>query len=1344
MTHTSQAPSPQGVPATSNNIAAPGAGRQVRRAVKPDADAEVLLEASVDLPADDAAPSADIAVAEASTPSTPSMEQTVVGAGTGMDVAASADGGAPSLSLMSVGLGALTLAGAAAAGGHGTTHSGAPVGTPTPTPTPVPTPTPTPSTGTGNDAINGNGSVTIGGLLPGAGWQFSTDGGQHWKPGTGNSIPAEQLAEGKNTITIVQIDKDGTRSEPALISVVKDTVATQPSVDTNTGTGAINNSGSVNVDGIEAGGKWDYSLDDGKTWTPGSGSSIPGGALSEGTNHVTVRQTDAAGNQSTQTVDVDKDSSAPAPDIKTSTGTGAINNSGSVNVDGIEAGGKWDYSLDDGKTWTPGSGSSIPGDALSEGSNHVTVRQTDVAGNQSTKTVDVVKDTQVAQAAIDTSTGTGAINNSGSVNVTGIEAGGKWDYSLDGGQTWTQGSGNAISGNALSEGTNHVTVRQTDAAGNQSTKTLDVVKDTQVAQAAIDTSTGTGAINNSGSVNVTGIEAGGKWDYSLNGGQTWTQGSGNAISGSALSDGTNHVTVRQTDAAGNQSTTTVDVVKDTQVAQADIGTSTGTGAINNAGWVTVGNIESGGRWDYSLDDGQTWTPGIGSSVAASALGEGINPLTVRHTDAAGNVASASIDVTKDSIAQNPTVTTSSGGTINGTGSVIIGGIEAGATWDYSLDSGQTWKPGSGSSIAASALGENTNLLTVRQTDALGNVGQTTMTVIKDTVAAAPTLALTTDSGDGGDRLTNDGRVSVAGIESGATWEYSIDGGAWVAGGQTGLIADPGFADGAHAVRARQTDAVGNASQETVLNFTIDKSAPATPVFSINNDSGVSGDLITNRADFGVSGIELGAALEIGVDGWRQFEIRNSSATSLLATMDGALSEGARSIVMWQVDKAGNASALSDTLNFTIDRTVAKPILTLANDTGASATDGLTSDASINVASLESGGKWDYSLDAGQTWTPGSGTSISGSALSEGTNHVTVRQTDLAGNVGVSSSLTVERDTQINQPVLTRSSGDGNGAYMGKGTSIGVSGLENGANWEWQVVTANGTSAWTKGEGDKISVEQLPQNTHLSLSVRTTDGAGNQAESAMTVYADTTPPTAALQQPSATEQAQIFSSEGGAYYLVRSDQVVDVSQGLGAISRLDPALWKSVASTAGYTAVDASGLADGSYRLYAGDLANLVEVTVGSTKVQAMLQVSNNGQATTTMVMGTAGNDILQAPDNGGLMVGNGGADRFVFKAGQTGTFVLTDIDNKMLNGLQDMDILDLSAVLKNYTFQPVGEHWVDEAFIKRVNENGKSTIFVDSDGQGDFGHADLVLVLTGSVTQQHVRLETPTGTALLG
>ncbi|MBP0596475.1 hypothetical protein J8I87_44345, partial [Paraburkholderia sp. LEh10] len=47
----------------------------------------------------------------------------------------------------------------------------------------------------------------------------------------------------------------------------------------------------------------------------------------------------------------------------------------------------------------------------------------------------------------------------------------------------------------------------------------------------------------------------------------------------------------------------------------------------------------------------------------------------------------------------------------------------------------------------------------------------------DTSAAAPGVALTTDSGSSPtDHVTNTGTLSLSGVESGATVEYSTDGG----------------------------------------------------------------------------------------------------------------------------------------------------------------------------------------------------------------------------------------------------------------------------------------------------------------------------------------------------------------------------------------------------------------------------------------------------------------------------------------------------------------------------------------------------------------------------------------
>ena len=52
----------------------------------------------------------------------------------------------------------------------------------------------------------------------------------------------------------------------------------------------------MNVGGLESGATWQYSTDDGANWTAGSGSSFT--LAGDGAKSVIVRQTDAAGNAS--------------------------------------------------------------------------------------------------------------------------------------------------------------------------------------------------------------------------------------------------------------------------------------------------------------------------------------------------------------------------------------------------------------------------------------------------------------------------------------------------------------------------------------------------------------------------------------------------------------------------------------------------------------------------------------------------------------------------------------------------------------------------------------------------------------------------------------------------------------------------------------------------------------------------------------------------------------------------------------------------------------------------------------------------------------------------------------
>ncbi|TLM59324.1 MAG: Ig-like domain-containing protein, partial [Deltaproteobacteria bacterium] len=152
--------------------------------------------------------------------------------------------------------------------------------------------------------------------------------------------------------------------------------------------------------------------------------------------------------------------------------------------------------------------------------------------------------------------------------------------------------------------------------------------------------------------------------------------------------------------------------------------------------------------------------------------------------------------------------------------------------EYSVDGGATW----GGSFTAV---EGVNTVAVRQTDAAGNTGPATgLTFTLDTAApAAPGLALATDGGSSNsDGLASDPTMNVTGLEPGAVWEYSLDGGSsWNAGsgGSFSLTANTAYAAGD--IQVRQTDLAGNTSSIAAnpAAVVIDTVAP-TPTISLGS------------------------------------------------------------------------------------------------------------------------------------------------------------------------------------------------------------------------------------------------------------------------------------------------------------------------------------------------------------------------------------------------------------------------------------------------------------------------------------------------------------------------------
>ncbi|PQA83473.1 hypothetical protein C5F52_08475 [Limnohabitans sp. TS-CS-82] len=155
--------------------------------------------------------------------------------------------------------------------------------------------------------------------------------------------------------------------------------------------------------------------------------------------------------------------------------------------------------------------------------------------------------------------------------------------------------------------------------------------------------------------------------------------------------------------------------------------------LNIGGTLVKANYVSGSgtgalTFSYTILDGQTDANGI--SVNANSLG--LNGGTI--TDAAGNNATQNFAGLTDNISYKVDTTAPTVGTltltetgssltdgITNNGTITVGALEAGATWEYSTDSGNTWFMGSGTSFT---LGQGTyaaGALLMRETDLAGNV-----------------------------------------------------------------------------------------------------------------------------------------------------------------------------------------------------------------------------------------------------------------------------------------------------------------------------------------------------------------------------------------------------------------------------------------------------------------------------------------------------------------------------------------------------------------------------------------------------------------------------------------------
>lgn len=149
-------------------------------------------------------------------------------------------------------------------------------------------------------------------------------------------------------------------------------------------------------------------------------------------------------------------------------------------------------------------------------------------------------------------------------------------------------------------------------------------------------------------------------------------------------------------------------------------------------------------------------------------------------------------------------------------------------------------------------------------DAAGNLSQPSSNriTVGPVLPSAPIIALSEDSGNHTDSITNNGLINVSGLADGASWEYSTDDGyTWQAGSGSSVALN---GDGEKSITVRQIDTAGHTGNTAYLAFTLDTAAPTATLTRGTYDQ-AHGTLVLTGSHFDTLGVANGTDIKAQLD-----------------------------------------------------------------------------------------------------------------------------------------------------------------------------------------------------------------------------------------------------------------------------------------------------------------------------------------------------------------------------------------------------------------------------------------------------------------------------------------------
>ena len=541
-----------------------------------------------------------------------------------------------------------------------------------------------------------------------------------------------------------------------------------------------------------------------------------------------------------------------------------------------------------------------PTASVTDTSNLITVGTawSDAAGNApagSTNSLNYIVDTMaptVTTLTYGTNDGALAAGEAVTLTVTFSEAvnvaGGVPTLSLDSGGTATYVSGSGTTALVFSyipanpESTADLAVTALnlagatiqDAAGNNAVTTGAVTNPTGIV--AVDTAapsapivalledSGTPAdlITNNGALDVTGIEPGALLEYSVNGG-AWS-------AAYAAVEGLNDVLVRQTDAAGNVSASTLFsfTLDPTADENSDLAVIISDNLINNsektAVAYTVNGLDLDATATVTFTDGVNSVVGSGGFADLSTLADGPITVTVSATDTAGNIATgagdaATLDTAASAVFAIDDITTDNiinadeaGGPVFVTGTVT-GDVADGGLVTLMVNGNTYFGTNAGGTFSIEVLGSDLAAATSIHAEFAGADAAGNPAAASDDQAYS--VDLTADEGGNlavmlSDSLINNAEktavaYTVNGLDAGATATVTFSDGVNSVVGSGGTADLSTLADGPITVSVSASDAAGNIAAGAGDTATLDTAAAAT----ITLDD-ITTDNIINAAEAG--------------------------------------------------------------------------------------------------------------------------------------------------------------------------------------------------------------------------------------------------------------------------------------------------------------------------------------------------------------------------------------------------------------------------------------------------------------------------------------------------------------